>query len=156
MGRTPGPPRPSPAPGLTGLSHVSFTEHRADHDATLVNTTLALSEETLGEGDACVLCAPHTGAPQEQQKAGSPRAPPRQGEQGWESLGTLGAERPGPDGPRRASWGQEAAAGPARRTVPAGPGGIGARCPSRLPARVPRGLPSHGRLGSGPHTLRTH
>lgn len=155
MGRTPGPPRPSPAPGLTGLSHISFTEHRADHDATLVNTTLALSEEILGGGRLCVVRPTHRG-PAGAAESGVSKGPPRQGEQGWESLGMLGAERPGPDGPRRASWGQEAAAGPARRTVPAGPGGIGARCPSRLPARVPRGLPSHGRLGSGPPALRTH
>lgn len=50
VGRTPVSPPSSPAPGLTGPSHASFTvsEHCTDHVATLANTALAQNEETLG------------------------------------------------------------------------------------------------------------
>lgn len=44
-------------------------------------------------------CAPHTWGPAGAAESGVSKGPPRQGEQGWESLGMLGAERPGLDGP---------------------------------------------------------
>lgn len=103
-----------------------------------------------------VCCAPHTWGPAGAAESGVSKGPPQARGAGLGEPGDAGSRAPGAGRARRASWGQEAAAGPARRTVPAGPGGIGARCPSRLPARVPRGLPSHGRLGSGPPDLRTH
>lgn len=101
-------------------------------------------------------CAPHTLGPRRSSRKRGLQGPPQARGAGLGEPGDTGSRAPGAGRARRASWGQEAAAGPARRTVPAGPGGIGARCPSQLPARVPRGLPSHGRLGSGPPALRTH
>lgn len=156
MGRTPGPPRPSPAPGLTGLSHVSFTEHRADHDATLVNTTLALSEETLGGGTP-VCCAPHTWGPAGAAESGVSKGPPQARGAGLGEPGDTGSRAPGAG---RAQTGELGAGG---RSGPGAEDGAGRsrwhRSPLPEPASGPRASrpplprPSRLRPPHPPHTL---